>query len=223
MAGPVPVVEQVLHLRIVHVDRGEEQRPGAGERPKSSDPRGRLFSRAPDLTSVLARAVDERDQVGAVIDDDVRVGLEHRPDPVPIGGHGLPLLGARVDPGLAERRHGIVVGRERVAGREADIGASRLEREGERGRLRLDVEDRRDREAPERVGGLEAVPDPFQDRHVGTRPLDLLTPTLEVARHTLQASVSRDGIRAREGGKGSSERPAGPAYWTTEEQNGQIR
>ncbi len=87
--------------------------------------------------------MDERDQVRPVVDDHVRVGVEHRADPRVVCRDGLPLLGPRLDARLAERGDRVVVGGERVAGRQAHVGASRPERERERGRLRLYVEHER--------------------------------------------------------------------------------
>ena len=60
LARAVAVVEQVLHVGVVHVDRGEEELPGPLERPETGHPGGRLLGRTADTAAAPARACEAR-------------------------------------------------------------------------------------------------------------------------------------------------------------------
>ena len=67
--------------------------------------------------------------------------------------------------------HG-VVGGERVAGAQADVGATRLERDRQVGGLAGDVQAGAEAQARERLLALEALADQPQHRHLQRGPLD---------------------------------------------------
>ena len=71
-----------------------------------------------------------------------------------------------------ERRRDVVLGRQRVARREDDLGAAGLERAHQVGRLGRDVEAGADAQAVERPLALEALADQAQDGHLALGPLD---------------------------------------------------
>ena len=70
----------------------------------------------------------------------------------------------------------VVLGRERVARREDDLGSARLERAHEVGRLGRDVEAGADAQAVERPVTLETLADEAQDGHLALGPLDPTDP-----------------------------------------------
>ena len=77
------------------------------------------------------------------------------------------------DPVLGdERGRDVVLGRQRVRGREHDLGAAGLERAHQVGGLGRDVEARPDAQAVERPLALEPLADEAQDGHLALRPFD---------------------------------------------------
>ena len=77
------------------------------------------------------------------------------------------------DPVLGdERGRDVVLGRQRVRGREHDLRAAGLERAHQVGRLGRDVEARPDAQAVERPLALEPLADEAQDGHLALGPLD---------------------------------------------------
>ena len=77
LARPVPVVEEVLHLGVIHIDDGEPKRSVSFHRSESDDARRRLFVRSPDTVQEFPPVrVQEFDEVRAVVDDEVRLQVE---------------------------------------------------------------------------------------------------------------------------------------------------
>ena len=80
---------------------------------------------------------------------------------------------ANGDPVLGDERGGdVVLGRQRVRGREHDVGATGLERAHQVGGLGRDVEAGADAQALERPLALEALADEAQDGHLALGPFD---------------------------------------------------
>ena len=88
--------------------------------------------------------VEQQGRVAAVVEDHVReaaVGpLEDLVGVLPVLGEGLALVGEDGDAGGGDGGGGVVLGREDVARRPADLGAERLERLDQDGRLDGHVE-----------------------------------------------------------------------------------
>ena len=99
----------------------------------------------------------EGNQVRPVVDDDVGVGLEERPEAGAVLGDRLSLLRPAGDPFLTDGGDRIIVGRERVARGEADV---RPGRPSVRGRAR--------RSSPQHAGRRETVR-PRRGRSVSKR------------------------------------------------------
>ncbi len=118
-------------------------------------------------------AVEERDEVAAVVHRELRVRVGDRVEVRVVRVAILAAAGVDRDPVLGdERRRDVVLGRERVRGAEDDLGAAGLERPHEVGGLGRDVEAGADPQAGERPLALEALADEAQDRHLALGPLD---------------------------------------------------
>ena len=119
----VAVVEEVLHLRVVHVHDGELELPRLLHRPEPDDPRRRLLIRAPDLLQeVPALRVEEVHEVRAVVDHDVRLEVEDAVQVLVVLLRRLPLLRERLETELlVQGRRDRVVRGEGVARGEADL------------------------------------------------------------------------------------------------------
>ena len=117
--------------------------------------------------------MEERDEVAAVVHRDLRARVG---DALEVGVVRVAILaaaGERRDAVLGhERGRDIVLGRERVRGREHDVRAAGLERAHEVGGLGRDVQARADAQARERLLALEALADQAQDGHLALGPLD---------------------------------------------------
>ena len=141
LAAAVEVVELALRDRVVDVHGGDGQLAPLVHLVEAVDARGRLFRQAADAGQQLAvlRAVDDRRQVAAVVDDHVQrlaVGEEERLLDAPVVlGVGLALPGVDGEAGLGDGGGGMVLGRELVATAPGHFGAQRLERLDEHGRL----------------------------------------------------------------------------------------
>ena len=115
--------------------------------------------------------VQEREEVGAVVERDLRPAVDQRGH---VGGVGVDALAAAaVDLRLLRQRGGDVVLRgERVGGGERRVGPARDERADEVGRLRRDVQAGGHAHARERSLRGEPLADRAQDRHLRVGPLD---------------------------------------------------
>ena len=135
------------------------------------------------LASLPPRSVHERDEVGPVVHDHVRVRVQERPDARVVLGDRLSLLGPREDSVFADGGYGVIVGGERISRGETNVGPCGFEREGEHAGLCFHVEDRGHCEAPQRLLRFEPPSDSLENRHVGSRPFDFETPPSEVPGH----------------------------------------
>ena len=174
LAGPVAVVEEVLRLRLVDGDDREAEGAVGGHGVQPDDAGRRLLGAGQDLRDLCrARAVEERDEVAAVVHGQVRVRVGDR---VEVGVVGVAVLappGIDGDPVVGhERRRHVVLRRERVGGGEDDLRSAGLERAHQVGGLGRDVEAGADAQPGQRLLGREPLADEAQDRHLALRPLD---------------------------------------------------
>ena len=137
----------------------------------------------PEVFPVRAGLVQESHQIGPVVDHDVRVRLDHRPDPLAILLDGLALPGEGVEALGLQYGDRVVVRRERVTGRDMDLAPTGLEREREGRGLRLHVEDQGEGESLEGPLGLEPLADELEHRHMRPDPGDLLPAALQIPGH----------------------------------------
>ncbi len=174
LAGPVAVVEEVLGLGLVDRDDREAERPVGGHRPQPDDAGGRLLGPGEDLGDLLrALRVEQGHEVAAVVHRQLRVRVGDRPEVRVVGVAVLAAPGVRRDAVLGdERGRDVVLGRERVAGREHDMRPAGLERAHQVRGLGRDVEAGADAQAVERPVALEALADEAQDGHLALGPLD---------------------------------------------------
>ena len=174
LARAVAVVEEVLGLGLVDRDDREAERAVGGHRPRRMTPV--VVSSVPARTSGdLCRplAVEQRDEVAAVVHRHLRMGVRDRVEMRVVGVAVLAAAGVRRDPVLGDERRGdVVLGRERVRGGEDDLGATGLERPHQVGGLGRDVQARADAQAVERPVALEALADQAQDGHLALGPFD---------------------------------------------------
>jgi len=178
LARPVPVVEEMLGLRLIDRNHGEAQSPVGGHRLEPDDAGGRLLGPGKDLLDLGGSfGVEEGDQVAAVVHGDLGMGVGDR---VEVGVVRVAILapaGIARDPELGDQRgRHIVLGRKWVRGRQHDGRAARLERPHEVRGLGRDVEARPDAQAGERSLALEALPDEPKDGHLALGPFDAADP-----------------------------------------------
>ena len=225
LAGAVAVVEEVLGLGLVDRHDREAERAVGGHRLEPDDAGRGLLGAGEDLGDLgRALAVEQRDEVAAVVHRDLRArvgdGVEVRVVRVAV----LAAPGERRDPVLGDERRGdVVLGRERVRGGEHDLGATGLERPHQVGGLGRDVEAGADAQAVERPVALEALADEAQDGHLALGPFDpsdALGGEAEVGDvvgrgpwwRVIEASVSLRSKRRRSGAARSGQ--GEPRRWT---------
>ena len=174
LARAVLVVEHVLRACLIDRDDRVREHALSGHRAEPDDAGRGLFGPALHVDKqLLARCVEERHDVGAVIHRDLRLGLEDRLDVPVVGVAILALLGEDGDALiLHERGSGIVLGGERVRGTEHDRRARVAERDREVRGLGRHMEARADPQALERLLLRDPLADLGQDGHLATRPLD---------------------------------------------------
>ena len=172
LAGAVVVVEEALGGGLVDGEHGAAEPPLGLERAQAQQAGGRLLRAAEHVAEPLGVAlVQEREQVGAVVERDLRPALDQRAH---VGGVGVGALAATaVDLGLLGQCGGDVVLRgERVGGGERRLRPARDQRADEVGRLRRDVQAGGHAHARERSLRGEPLADRAQDRHLRVRPFD---------------------------------------------------
>jgi hypothetical protein len=161
LARPVAIVEEMLGLGLVDRDDREAEGAVGGHRPQPDHAGRGLLGAGQDLLHLCwPRAVQERDEVAAVIHGQLWMGVGDRFEVRVVGVSVLAASRVDGDPVLRdERGRDVVLGRERVAGREDDLGAAGLERAHQVGRLGRDVQARADAQSFERPVALEALTD----------------------------------------------------------------
>src|SRR5690606_20161816 len=141
LPGAVDVVEVPPRLGAVDGADGVAQLPAVGHGAAAAGARRRRLGAADDdgvLAGVLR--VDAEDEVGAVVERGVGRLVDGAVDaPVEVVG-ALAVPGVDLDAAGGERGGGLVVGRERVAAAPGHLGAARLQRLDQHGRLLRHVE-----------------------------------------------------------------------------------
>ena len=161
-------------MRLVDRDDRAQQPPFGLQAPRAQQPGGGLLHSADQpLAEVRRPGMQEREQVGAVVERHVRAARGERDD---VRGVRVGVLAvAGVDLGavlLDERGRRVVLRRERVRRRERHLGAARHQRPDEVRRLGGDVQACRHGDAVERALALEPLADRAQHRHLPVRPRD---------------------------------------------------
>ena len=135
---------------------------------------GRLFGAADDVARhVGALAVEHADDVGAVVHGDVGTVVDAGVDVAVVRLVVLALDGVDAHAVVVDEGGGdVVLGAQRVAGAEDDVGAARRQGAHEVGRLGGDVQAGADADALERLLLREALADGLEHRHVHVGPLD---------------------------------------------------
>jgi len=117
--------------------------------------------------------VQNADDVGAVVHGDVGTVVDAGVDVAVVRRIVLAFDGMDADTVLVDEGGGhVVLGAQRVAGAQDDVGAARLERAHEVGRLGRDVQAGADAHAFERLLDGEALADGLEHGHVHVGPLD---------------------------------------------------
>ncbi len=171
----VPVVEEVLGVGVVDRDHRKRQHALLLHRTKPDDTRRRLLRAADDVAEqILARPVELRDQVRAVVHRDLRSSRQDRLDVAVVAVAVLALVGEDGDlVAVHEGRRRVVLGRERVRGAEGELGPAGLERQHQHRGLGRHVQARAEADALERLLLGEALADLAEDGHELLGPLDL--------------------------------------------------
>ncbi len=175
LAGAVAVVEEVLAASVVRGDRGEREATRGLHRPEACDAGGRLLGDAREPRCELRPVLeDPRRQLGAVVDDELRLGVRDREQVgVELLARGV-VGGVHLEAARDERCADRVLGRARVRAGGDDLRARLGEEQRKVGGLRLEVDDHRDPAAAERAVGEPCPSEPVQDRGVARDPLDPL-------------------------------------------------
>src|SRR3970040_787304 len=174
LARAVAVVEEVLHLRVVHIDDGQLELAVLRHRPKADHARRRLLVPATDSAEELAALrVKKVDEVRAIIDHKVRLQIKDLVQVLVVLVRRLPFSCVRFKAELLVQRSGDgVVRGQRIAGCESDLRARLLAGQGEDTGLRLRVEGHPDPETLQGLRGDEGLADRTEDGHVGARPFE---------------------------------------------------
>jgi hypothetical protein len=174
LAGSVAVVEEVLGLGLVDRHDREAKCLVGGHGLEPDHPGGRFLCAGEDLLYLRRPlAVEERDKVTAIVHRDLGVRVGDAVEVRVVGIAVLAAAGERRDAVLGNERGGhVILGRERVRGREHDRRPAGFKRAHQVGRLGRDVQARPDAHAIERTLALEALADQAQDGHLALGPLD---------------------------------------------------
>ena len=133
----------------------------------------------PIRPSVSVARVEHREQVGAVVDRDLRLALGQRADVLRVGVEVLAAMAqhlASPRPAPPPRRPAWTAGWRR----ERDLRATRAQRAHEVRRLGRHVQARGEPEPVERPLALEALADGREDGHLPVRPRDAGLPSASV-------------------------------------------
>ena len=141
LAGPNRLSNRCFIGESLTSMAGKRSFPVALEGPETGRSRGRLLRRPEDTAAVGKRRVGEHDQVRAVVDEDAGA-RPTGPTRIPsrYSETDSPLRARTVQAFVDQRRHGIVVGRERVSRGEVGRRPRRGDRQDQGRGLRLHVE-----------------------------------------------------------------------------------
>ena len=152
---------------------GQASRPSASSPRSRTRPGRRLLGPADEPVEQLRpRRVQHGEQVGAVVERDVRGAVDDRDDARRVGVGVLAAPAVRGAAVRDERGDDVVLRAERVGGGHGDLRAAGGERPHEARRLGGHVQARADAQPVERPLGREALAQRAQDGHLLVRPGD---------------------------------------------------
>jgi hypothetical protein len=143
----------------------------------ANHPGRRLFRGTDDVgKQIFSLLMDQGDDVGAVVDDDLRSVVERRANVPVVRIVVFAFDGIDRDPLLDERRRDFILSRQRVACAENGIRAARLQGKRQVRCFRRDMRANHDANAVERAFATELIPDLSQHRHFAGCPIDSAPP-----------------------------------------------
>jgi hypothetical protein len=164
----------VLGVGLVHGQDGVLEGAGLSHGLQADDAGGGLLRPADDVGDEVGTLfVQGGHQIGAVVHGDVRLMVEDGVDVLVVGDAVLALDGEdrHLQVGDYGRGH-VVLGGQRVAGAEHQIGATGGQGAGQVGRLRSDVQAGGEAHAGQRALFLETLPDEPEHGHLLLCPGD---------------------------------------------------
>ena len=174
LARAVAIIEEVLGVGVVDVERGVLERAGCGHGCQADDTGRRLLGAADDvLEGVLAIAVDAIAEVGTVVHRDLRLGIDDGVE-VLVVCLGV-LTTACIDlcaVVLDERGRRVVLGGERIARAQRNLGTAFDHRAYEIGGLGGHVQTRTDADSLEGTLLGKALANLGEYGHVAIGPQD---------------------------------------------------
>jgi hypothetical protein len=175
LAGSMAVVERALGSRLVDREHGARELSLLLQAAQADQASGGLLCAANQPAQDLAAQLVGRDQqVGAIIDRDLRAALQQRLDVLGVGGDALRVDGADLDAVLGDQRRGnVVLGRQGVGGAQRRARAARHQRQHQVRGLGGHVQAGGDPHARQRPLALEPRADLREHRHLLGRPADL--------------------------------------------------
>ncbi len=170
----VTVVEEVLACRIVYEHHRELKTLGGIHLPEPEYACRGLLAASDDIGNQFRKVlVNHGHEISAVIDDDVRTGLDDTPDASLIFLGSRPMDCKDIEPFMDEGRSDIVLSRERIASGDEHLSSSLGKDLAQMRRLRLKMDGQGYLQPRERLRFPEILFDSFQQRHVLTHPLYL--------------------------------------------------
>ena len=172
LTSAVAVIKHVLAVGLVDHDHREAQLMVLRHDLEPVYAGGRLLAAADDAgdePGVLR--VHEVDKVAAVVDYDIRPGLEHAAEAVLIFLHRAAVACKDLHAAVSERRGDVILRRERVRAGDVHLRAAHFEHAAEIRRLCLKVYRQRYLEPGERLRLLKVLTDTAQHRHVALHPV----------------------------------------------------
>jgi hypothetical protein len=146
---------------------------GSFHRPLADHASGRLLGCSQDLRQHFrVFLVENRDYVGPVVDQNVRVVGNCLVNVTVIGLPVFALDCKHRYPGFDEGRRNVVLRGQRIAGAEHGVSATGLEGQGEVGGFGRDMGAAKEAEAVEWPSLGKGVPDLAEDRHFAGGPFD---------------------------------------------------
>jgi hypothetical protein len=157
LARAVVVVEQVLGVRVIYRDDRVAQRPIHRHGPQADDPGGCLLHPRLDAgDQALARRVQRVDEVGAVVNRDRRLHVQHGVDVLVVHVLVFAMDGENGNAAGDQVRRGGILRAQRIAGAQRHVCAPGRERLHEVDGLGGDVQASGDALARERLALLKA-------------------------------------------------------------------
>ena len=127
----MPVVKQMLGIRIVYVQHGKGQPPLPGQGPKPVYPGGGLLASADQLPGICPVFPQQHvHQIPSIVDDDVGAKFQRLPKVLPVFRLGGPKPAEHLHPLRRQGRAYVVLGGQGVAARGPHLRAPRPQHQG---------------------------------------------------------------------------------------------